>query len=72
MKHLKKMIYVVKRFFFTYLAKRNIKSYGVDLCVNGYSKLGRNTSVGNYCNFNGMKCLGGGQNSDWKLLPFWY
>ena len=50
----------LKTFFYTKIAMLTVRSYGKHLCVNNYSKLGKNTVVGNYCNFNGMKVLGEG------------
>lgn len=43
------------------MAKFFLKEYGIALRVNGFSKLGHNTVVGNYCNFNGMRVLGRGK-----------
>ena len=47
--------------FFTWHAKRNLKSYGVALRVNGPCRLGGNVSVGNHCNFNQMDIKGSGE-----------
>ena len=49
------------RVFFTFFAKKRIKSYGVGLRVNHRCYFNRNTHVGNYCNFNGMRIAGGGR-----------
>ncbi len=42
-------------------AKHQLGSYGARLLVNGPSVFYNNVTVGNYCNFNGMSCLGGGE-----------
>lgn len=54
------IIYNCRRCFYTFLAKRGLKACGTSLRVNGYSKLGKNTYIGDHCNFNGMRCQGGG------------
>ena len=57
-------IYQLKGDFYTWRAKRRLKSYGVALRVNtSCSGLGRNVSVGNHCNFNQMDIKGGGEVS---------
>lgn len=56
-----KLVYYSRRMIYTALVKRTIESYGGQLCVNNFSRLGRNTSVGNHCNFNGMTIIGGGK-----------
>lgn len=55
------ILYEFKRLVFTFLAKKSLKSCGVSLRVNGFSKLGNNTYIGNNCNFNGMRCQGRGK-----------
>ncbi len=60
MNFIKRWIYHSKRMIYTFLAKRTLKSYGKQLYVNNFSRLGRNTKVGSHCNFNGMEILGGG------------
>lgn len=42
-------------------AKRSLGGYGVDLRVNFPCIFNKNVIVGNHCNFNGMKVIGGGQ-----------
>lgn len=42
-------------------AKRQLGAYGKRLLVNGPSVFNSNVTVGNYCNFNGMRCLGNGK-----------
>lgn len=56
-----RFVRLLKRIFYTQLAKMTIESYGSHLRVNNYSRLGKNTVVGNYCNFNGMHVLGAGR-----------
>ena len=60
MNFLKRWICNVQRWIYTSIAKRTVKSYGTGLRVNGSSKLGRNTTIGKYCNFNGMIIAGEG------------
>lgn len=50
-----------RTFYFTRKAKKNIGKTGVGLTVNGASIFNNNVIVGDYCNFNGMKILGGGK-----------
>lgn len=45
----------------TLRAKRMLNCYGVNLRVNNPCSFGGRVSVGNYCNFNGMKVLGEGE-----------
>ena len=47
--------------YYTWRAKLQIGKYGSRLLVNGPSSFGKNVIVGNYCNFNGMRVLGGGK-----------
>lgn len=49
----------LKRHWYTYLAKRHIKSFGVDLRVNNRCYFDGNVKVGDHCNFNGMRTGGG-------------
>ena len=55
------LIYYIRRLIYTALVKCTLGSYGSQLCVNNFSRLGRNTSVGNHCNFNGMQAVGNGE-----------
>ena len=52
---------IVKRVYYTSIAKLWLKSYGRGLCVNHRCIFARNTSVGDYCNFNGMRIVGAGR-----------
>lgn len=52
---------LLKSIFYTQIAKISVESYGLRLRVNNYSRLGKNTVIGNYCNFNGMQILGDGR-----------
>ena len=60
---LKSWIFMLKKkmrtWWNTHKAKRSLNSYGQRLLVNGPSVFNRNVTVGNYCNFNGMRVLGG-------------
>lgn len=49
-----------KTFRLTRKAKKVIKKSGVGLTVNGASIFNNNVIVGDYCNFNGIKIIGGG------------
>lgn len=55
----KKYIKSIRAFFFTLLAKRQIKKYGTRLVVNHYSQFIGDISIGNNCHFNGFKFNGG-------------
>lgn len=56
-----RIVYYLKRFLYTTMAKMECKSYGVRMRVNGYSVFTPNTIIGDYCNFNGMDISGGGK-----------
>ena len=47
--------------WFTFITKIRIREFGVDLKVNAMCHLGRNITIGNHCNFNGMTVVGGGK-----------
>lgn len=51
----------IKRTVYTFFARKKVSSCGLQLKVNGRSKVTRNTFLGNNVNFNGMKILGGGK-----------
>ena len=51
----------LQRYVCTHKAKRALSSYGVDLRVNNPCIFSGNTIVGNHCNFNGIKVIGGGK-----------
>lgn len=51
----------IKQKYYTALAKRQLRSYGMRLLVNNKCHLGSNMYVGDYCNFNGMRVNGGGK-----------
>ncbi len=46
---------------YTMRAKRKLGSYGTCLKVHAPCEFGKNVSVGNHCNFNGMNCVGNGK-----------
>ena len=58
--HLKKKC---RSFYYTNLAKIQLKSYGHHLRINGPCSFGNNVIIGNHCNFNGMKAVGKGSIS---------
>lgn len=47
-------------YFFSAIAKRQLKSFGSDLRVNFPCRFTNKTVVGNNCNFNGMHIAGNG------------
>jgi acetyltransferase-like isoleucine patch superfamily enzyme len=49
------------RTIFTWFVKRTVHSYGKDLTVNFYTRLTRNTFLGNNVNFNGSVVRGSGK-----------
>ena len=56
----KRLKYIVRRYYYTSIAKRQLGSYGKRLMVNGKSFFTKNVHVGDVCGFNGMKIVGGG------------
>lgn len=50
-----------QRYFNTIIAKKTVHSHGECLRVNHKCKLGKNTILGNNCNFNGMQIIGEGK-----------
>ena len=54
-------IYRIKGDFYTWHARRHLKSCGEALRVNGPCSFGGNTSIGNHCNFNQMDIKGSGE-----------
>src|SRR5690606_12841184 len=63
MRTLIKLIKVVRRYFFTSLVKITCPNIEGKIVVNFYSKIGRNVSLGDNVNFNGMEISAGGQVS---------
>lgn len=59
--NIRKSIRNFKRKYYTFRAKRVFKSYGKGLRVNARCSFSRETTIGNYCNFNGIKILGHGK-----------
>ena len=51
----------LKTMLYTKVAQMTVKSYGRHLRINDFSRLGKNTVIGDFCNFNGMKIIGGGK-----------
>lgn len=54
-------LYKIKGDFYTWRARRHMKSSGNFLRVNGPCSFGENVSVGNHCNFNQMDIKGSGE-----------
>ena len=50
----------LRTIYYTFWAKKNVNSYGKKLMVNGSCVFGGNVIIVDFCNFNGMKILGGG------------
>lgn len=50
-----------RTFYWTCRAKRRLKKYGEGLRVNNQCWFSTNMTVGNYCNFNGLRVNGGGK-----------
>lgn len=50
-----------KRKVYTFLATRKFYSYGKELRVNGKCNFSGKITIGNYCNFNGMRINGYGE-----------
>ena len=59
--YIKKIYRILRRFLFTFFAKRKLASYGIGLRVNNPCVFSGEVTVGNHCNFNGMQILGGGK-----------
>ena len=55
---MKKFLKFILTFFFTALVKKQCKSNGDGLKVNGYSRVSNTTVLGNNIHFNGMKISG--------------
>lgn len=51
----------LEKAFYTTITKMTVHTYGKNLRVNHKSRLGRNTILGDNCNFNGMQIIGGGK-----------
>ena len=60
-KHLSQLVRFVSRAVYTFLVKRKLKRCGKRLCVNHFSSFHGDVSVGDYCNFNGMRIEGYGK-----------
>ena len=58
---IEKFLWYLNQKYYTMLAKRQLKLYGVRLLVNHKCNFGSNVYVGDYCNFNGMHVSGGGK-----------
>ena len=60
-KSLKYIYKFVKRIIFTTLVKRKTKNISGKIYVNGFTKLNKNTTLGNNVHFNGLKVYGRGE-----------
>ncbi len=54
------MIKRIRRYIFSFFCKKTCKQYGKGLRVNGFSRVTRNTVLGENVNFNGMRICGEG------------
>lgn len=52
----------IRRPILNYLVRRKVKSIGVNLKVNYYSNVTKNTILGSNVNFNGLRMSGGNAN----------
>lgn len=59
-RRVKSILFSIKSRLFTIKAKICLGGYGKRLLVNGPSVFNKHVTVGDYCNFNGMQILGGG------------
>lgn len=57
---MKRLIQNIMTFFCTFFAKRMAGKVGKGLRVNKPCKFTKRTVIGDYCNFNGMRVMGGG------------
>ena len=53
----------ILRHYWTFRAKYQLGSYGKRLIINAKCSFNHNVSVGDFCNFNGMRILGDGKVS---------
>jgi acetyltransferase-like isoleucine patch superfamily enzyme len=60
---LKRIYFSFQTFFWSYYARRKLKSCGLGLRVNYPSTFARNTTVGEDCHFNGISIVGKGSVS---------
>lgn len=57
---MKRLIQKIMSFFCTFFAKHMAGKVGTGLRVNKPCKFTKKTMIGNHCNFNGMRVMGGG------------
>ena len=57
------LITAIKRFLLSNKAKRTVQSCGKKIIVSKVSHFNKNTTIGNYCSFNGMRIVGNGHVS---------
>lgn len=55
-----KKIRRIKRLFLNFKTKLIVHDYGINLKVNNKSKFTKKTTLGNNCNFNGIRIMGNG------------
>ena len=60
---LKRFLKAITTATWTFWAKRRAGNTGVGLRVNKPCKFTKNTVIGDHCNFNGMRIMGGGKVS---------
>lgn len=60
LKTIHRLIIAIRGWYYTQKTKLLIGSYGKRLLVNGQCVFNKNVKVGDYCNFNGIQILGGG------------
>lgn len=58
---IKNLLHKICRKICTSIVKKRCKSYGENLKVNMFSKITKNTTLGNNVNFNGMRISGLGK-----------
>ena len=58
---IKKIINKFLRYIYTFHVQKKAKKTGYKIFINGFSKVNKNTILGNNIHFNGMKILGNGE-----------
>ncbi|WP_127023249.1 acyltransferase [Flagellimonas beolgyonensis] len=58
---MKKLVKELKSLFFTFLAKRSSGNFNTSIRANGYTRLSKQTRVGNNVHFNGLIVYGKGE-----------
>ena len=60
MNKIKRLFFLLQTIFWTFYAKRKVKSVGLGLKVNYPSHFSRQTIIGDDCHFNGINIVGNG------------